>query len=205
MADGDLISINDLPRCPEIARKPCCESLRISSRLTIRQLDPAASTTRRKHRFDAVVQPADTVSGMGPFGPSGGVGRLAGLTAAATPFRLATKVRPMPPAVLGKVLTQIDDDLVGERVRRARFDEVGAKHAAEPNFERTCCPPTQGIERKGCLDRCKTCEESRQKLIALDLVGKDLENRLPARQSALLEKSQEQRRRPMGAAAADKV
>ena len=39
MPDGDLISINDLPCCPEITRVPCCESLRISYRLTNRQLD----------------------------------------------------------------------------------------------------------------------------------------------------------------------
>lgn len=145
-------------------------------------------------RTAAAAQRANFVSGVGSFGLSGGVGGLAGLTAVATPFRLATNVQPVPPAVQDKVLKQVDDDLVREGIlARAGSDEVGAKLAAELNFERTYCLPTQGIVVKGCLDRCNTCEESRQKSIALDLVRKDLENQLLAKQIALLEKSQEYR------------
>ena len=36
---NDLISINDLPCCPEVAKEPCCERLRFSYRLTNRQND----------------------------------------------------------------------------------------------------------------------------------------------------------------------
>ncbi len=39
MPYGDLISINDLPCCPEITKEPCCERLRLSYRLTNRQND----------------------------------------------------------------------------------------------------------------------------------------------------------------------
>lgn len=145
-------------------------------------------------RTAAAAQRANFVSGVGSFGLSSGVGGLAGLTAVATPFRLATNAQPVPPAVQDKVLKQVDDDLVKEGIlARAGSDEVGAKLAAELNFERTYCLPTQGIVVKGCLDRCNTCEESRQKSIALDLVRKDLENQLLAKQIALLEKSQEYR------------
>ncbi len=53
---------------------------------------------------------------------------------------------------------------------------------------------------KGCLDRCNTCEESRQKSIELDLVRKNLENKLLEKQIELLEKSQEYRCCPVGEA-----
>ncbi len=152
-------------------------------------------------RTAAAAQRANIVSGVGSIGLGGGFGGLAGLTAVATPFRLATNVQPVPPAVQDKVLKQVDDDLVKEGIlAKAGSDEVGARLAAELNFERTYCLPTQGIVVKGCLDRCNTCEESRQKSIALDLVRKDLENQLLAKQIALLEKSQEYRCCPVGEA-----
>ena len=152
-------------------------------------------------RTAAAAQRANIVSGVGSIGLGGGFGGLAGLTAVATPFRLATNVQPVPPAVQDKVLKQVDDDLVKEGIlAKAGSDEVGARLAAELNFERTYCLPTQGIVVKGCLDRCNTCEESRQKSIALDLVRKDLENQLLAKQIALLEKSQEYRSCPVGEA-----
>lgn len=155
-------------------------------------------------RTAAAAQRANIVSGVGSIGLTGGFGGLAGLTAVATPFRLATNVQPVPPAVQDKVLKQVDDDLVKEGIlARAGSDEVGAKLAAELNFERTYCLPTQGIVVKGCLDRCNTCEESRQKSIALDLVRKDLENQLLAKKIALLEKSQEYRCCPVGEAEPD--
>ncbi|GEM_PF-5428701 len=45
MADGNLVSINDIPCCPEIERTPCCERLRISYRLTSRQSDVPVEIT----------------------------------------------------------------------------------------------------------------------------------------------------------------
>ena len=46
---------------------------------------------------------------------------------------------------------------------------------------------------KGCLDPCDTCEDTRKKSIELDLVRKDLQNKLLEKQIELLEKSQEYR------------
>lgn len=150
-------------------------------------------------RTSAVAQQAGIVSGVGGVGGVGGT--LAGLTAVASPVRLATNVQPVPVAVQDKVLRQVDDDLVKEGIlAKAGSDAVGAKLAAELNFERTYCLPTQGIVVKGCLDRCNTCEESLQKSIELDLVRKDLENQLLAKRIALLEKSQEYRCCPVGEA-----
>lgn len=148
-------------------------------------------------RTSAAAQRANIVSGVGNLG----IGGLSGLTAVASPFRVATNVQPIPPAVQDKVLKQVDDDLVKEGIlAKAGADEVGAKLAAELNFERTYCLPTQGIVVKGCLDKCNTCEEERQKAMQLDLVHKDLMNQLLAKQIQLLEKSQEYRCCPVGEA-----
>lgn len=152
-------------------------------------------------RTAAAAQRANVVSGLGSLGLGGG---LAGLGAVATPFRLATNVQPVPADVQDKVLKEVDQELVRDGIlARAGADEVGSKLAAELNFERTYCLPTQGIVVKGCLDRCNTCEEARQKSIALDLVRKDLENQLLAKKIALLEQSQDYRCCPAGAAEPD--
>ncbi|OYX43348.1 MAG: hypothetical protein B7Z02_09375 [Rhodobacterales bacterium 32-67-9] len=148
-------------------------------------------------RTSAAAQRANIVTGVGNLG----IGGLAGLTAVASPFRVATNVQPIPADVQDKVLKKVDDDLVKEGIlAKAGSDEVGAKLAAELNFERTYCLPTQGIVVKGCLDKCNTCEEERQKAIGLDLVHKDLMNQLLAKQIQLLEKSQEYRCCPVGEA-----
>lgn len=148
-------------------------------------------------RTSAAAQRANVVSGVGNFG----IGGLAGLSTVASPFRLASNVQPIPVDVQDRVLKKVDDDLVKEGIlARAGSDEVGAKLAAELNFERTYCLPTQGIVVKGCLDTCNTCEEERQKAMQLDLVRKDLENQLLAKQIQLLEKSQEYRCCPVGEA-----
>ena len=99
------------------------------------------------------------------------------------------------------VLKKVDADLVRDGIlAQAGSDAVGPKLAAELNFERTFCLPTQGIVVKGCLDHCSTCEESREKSIALDLERKALENKLLAKQIDLLEKSQQYRCCPVGEA-----
>ena len=148
-------------------------------------------------RTSAAAQRANVISGVGTVG----FGGLSGLTAVASPFRVATNVQPIPADVQDRVLKKVDDDLVKEGIlAKAGSDEVGAKLAAELNFERTYCLPTQGIVVKGCLDKCNTCEEERQKAMQLDLVRKDLENQLLAKQIQLLEKSQEYRCCPVGEA-----
>jgi hypothetical protein len=98
-------------------------------------------------------------------------------------------------------MKKVDAELVRDGVlAQAGSDAVGAKLAAELNFERTFCLPTQGIVVKGCLDKCSTCEDSREKSIALDLERKALENKLLARRIELLDKSQEYRCCPVGEA-----
>jgi hypothetical protein len=39
MPDSDLISINELPCCPQVEREPCCERIQFTYRLQIRQTD----------------------------------------------------------------------------------------------------------------------------------------------------------------------
>ncbi len=39
MADGDLISVNDIPCCPEISREPCCDRLQVTYSLQNRVRD----------------------------------------------------------------------------------------------------------------------------------------------------------------------
>lgn len=148
-------------------------------------------------RTSAAAQQANLVSNIGTGGLSAvGAGSFATF---ATPTRLAINVQPVSAEVHDRVLKKVDEDLVREGVlARAGSDEVGAKLAAELSFERTYCLPTQAIVIKGCIDACNVCEDARQKSIALDLVRKDLENRLLEKQIALLEKSQQYRCCPEG-------
>jgi len=45
MPEDGTISISDLPCCPEVSKEPCCESLRVSYRLTNRQFDVPVEIT----------------------------------------------------------------------------------------------------------------------------------------------------------------
>lgn len=135
------------------------------------------------------------------LGTVGAIGSVAGFAPVLTPFRVAINAQPLAVEAQDAALRKLDADLVKEGIlAQAGSDAVGAKLAAELNFERTFCLPTQGIVVKGCLDRCNTCEDSREKSIALDLERKALENKLLARQIELLEKSQEYRCCPVGEA-----
>lgn len=148
-------------------------------------------------RTSAAAQQANIVGNVGGIG---GVGGLAGgFAPVLTPLRFAVNAQPVPAEVQDAVLKKVDTELVKDGVlAQAGSNAVGAKLAAELNFERTFCLPTQGIVVKGCLDKCNTCEESRIKSIGLDLVRKDLENQLLAKQIQLLEKSQQYRCCPVG-------
>ena len=110
------------------------------------------------------------------------------------------RFQPIPEADRQKALRAVDEDLVKAGVIDKVGGNVSPKLQAELSWERVTCLPTQAIVVKGCLDRCNTCEESRQKSIELDLVRKDLENQLLAKQIELLEKSQEYRCCPVGEA-----
>ncbi|SLN39768.1 hypothetical protein PEL8287_01957 [Roseovarius litorisediminis] len=151
-------------------------------------------------RTSAAAQRANILSNVGSVGLTGG-GFNTNLLATATPLRLAATAKPLPPDVHDKVLKKVDDDLVKEGIlAQAGSDKVGTRLAAELEFVRTYCLPTQGVLVKGCLDSCNVCEDSRQKSIELDLVRKALENKLLEKQIALLEKRQEYRCCPVGEA-----
>ncbi|WP_299842076.1 hypothetical protein [uncultured Roseovarius sp.] len=136
------------------------------------------------------------LSGVG-LGTNTGFGRNFAAVSTASP--LVVNAKPLPPQVHDRVLKQVDEDLVKQGVlAKAGSNEVGAKLAAELEFERVYCLPTQGIVVKGCLDDCNTCEDSRRQSIELDLTRKHLENELLAKQIELLEKSQEYRCCPEG-------
>lgn len=146
-------------------------------------------------RTSAAAQAANLIGTGGGVGVTG----FAGQTLLAQPVRFAINAQPVPAATQDEVLKKVDADLVRDGIlERAGSDAVGAKLAAELNFERTFCLPTQGIVVKGCLDKCNTCEEARQTSIKLDLERKALENKLLERQIALLDKAQEYRCCPVG-------
>ena len=152
-------------------------------------------------RTSAAAQAANIVGGG-----VGGFGGIGGLTQVLSPLRVAINAQPVPVDVQDAALKKIDADLVKEGVlEKAGSDAVGARLAAELSFERTFCLPTQGVVVKGCIDPCNVCEEERQKAMALDLVRKDLENKLLARQIELLDKAQEYRCCPVGEAADEEV
>lgn len=149
-------------------------------------------------RTSAAAQQANVLGGVGGIGGLAG-GFSGGFAPVLTPLRLAVNAQPVPIDTQDAILKKVDTELVKEGIlERAGSDAVGARLAAELNFERTFCLPTQGIVVKGCLDKCNTCEESLRKSIELDLVRKDLENQLLAKQIQLLEKSQEYRCCPVG-------
>ncbi|MCU0905702.1 MAG: hypothetical protein MUE83_17815 [Tabrizicola sp.] len=146
-------------------------------------------------RTSAVAQQANVL------GNAGGIGSVGGFAPVLTQARLAINAQPVPAEMQDAILKKVDADLVKDGVlAQAGSDAVGARLSAELNFERTFCLPTQGIVVKGCLDSCSTCEDSREKSIALDLERKALENKLLAKQIDLLEKSQEYRCCPVGEA-----
>jgi hypothetical protein len=146
-------------------------------------------------RTSAVAQQANVLGNAGVIGAAGG------FTPVLTPLRFAVNAQPVPAEVQDAALRKVDAELVKDGVlAQAGSNDVGAKLAAELNFERTFCLPTQGVVVKGCLDKCSTCEDSREKSIALDLERKALEIKLLARQIELLDQSQEYRCCPVGAA-----
>ena len=153
-------------------------------------------------RTSAAAQRANVISGATGIGGIAGIGGVGGgFTTLASSVRLTTNVQPVPIKTQDEVLKKVDEELVKEGVlAKVGSNEVGAKLAAELGFERTYCLPTQGVVVKGCIDPCNVCEETRQKSIELDLVRKDLKNKLLQKQISLLEKSQEYRCCPVGEA-----
>ena len=148
-------------------------------------------------RIAAIADKANVVGAAGFTGAQAGglssVGMLAVQSLAAE-----RAARPVTPQMRAAALRNVDAGLVRAGVLDRVGGDIAPSFAAEMSFERTSCLPTQAIVIKGCIDRCSTCEESRQKSIALDLERKALENKLLERQIELLDKSQEYRCCPVG-------
>jgi hypothetical protein len=115
--------------------------------------------------------------------------------------RAATlEVKPIPEALRVKALAQVDQALV----RQGLLDKSGKvadSVVSSLSFERTSSIPTPGMLVKGCLDECDTCEPALERAIELELENKQLQNDLLRKQIELLDKSQQYRCCPAGAAA----
>lgn len=146
-------------------------------------------------RTSAAAQKANIV---GTVGGAGALGLSAATLAAARTLGPTVRIAPVSESERSKALKAVDEGLVRAGVLDKVGGNVSPKFQAELSFERETCLPTQAIVVKGCLDDCDVCEEALQKSIELDLVRKDLENKLLARQIELLEKSQEYRCCPAG-------
>jgi hypothetical protein len=100
---------------------------------------------------------------------------------------------PLADALRDKATAFVDEQLV----KQGLLDKVGgvasAKAKAEIGYERRTSIPTAGVIVKACLDVCSACEPALEKKIDLELQRLDLQNKLLAKQTELLEKAQEYR------------
>ena len=155
-------------------------------------------------RVSAVAQRANATPNMAGTSLGTAAGFTTNVAAVAARTPIVANAKPLSADVHARALKQVDDDLVKQGIlAKAGSNEVGRQLAAELEFERVYCLPTQGVVIKGCLDDCNTCEDSRRKSIELDNVRKDLENQLLAKQIELLDQSQEYRCCPVGEAETD--
>lgn len=145
-------------------------------------------------RTSAAASQAGLISNLGAINPA---------SLSAVSLRSAAISSRLPPVsddAADKAMKAVDQELVKAGVIDKVGGQVSPRFAAELSFERTFCLPTQAVVVKGCLDKCNVCEDARRKEIELDLLRKDLENKLLAKQIELLEKSQEYRCCPVGEA-----
>ncbi len=105
-----------------------------------------------------------------------------------------TTAPPLEADVRAEALDSVDKQLVAAGVlAHPGSDEVAEKLRAELTLEMTSSLPTAGLLVRGCLDECSVCEPALKAQIKLELLRKELENRLLERKIELLEKSQEYR------------
>jgi hypothetical protein len=113
-------------------------------------------------------------------------------------LRAGPAVAVIDPALREAALAQATKELAAAGMVDARTGEVADKVIAELSWEREELLPTPGLIVRGCLDECNTCEPALRRSIELDLLRKELENKMLEKQIALLEKSQEYRCCPAG-------
>lgn len=155
-------------------------------------------------RVSAVAQRANVTPNMTGTSLGTAASFNTNIAAVASRTPVVANAKPLAPDVHDKALKQVDEDLVKQGIlAKAGANDIGPKLAAELEFERVYCLPTQGVVVKGCIDDCNICEDTRRQAIELDIARKDLENQLLAKQIELLEKSQEYRCCPVGEAETD--
>jgi hypothetical protein len=96
-------------------------------------------------------------------------------------------------------LRQVDQELTREGLL-GRDGQASPEAKDRYSFSAKSSLPTPGVLVKGCLDDCSICEPELQQAMQLELKRKELENKLLERQIQLLDKSQEYRCCPAGAA-----
>jgi hypothetical protein len=109
---------------------------------------------------------------------------------------------PIPVDLRTAALAQVTADLQKQGLLGSD-GKVSPEAQARLGWTRDLSLPTPGVIVKACLDDCGACEPELQQSIQLDLTRKDLENKLLQRQIDLLDKAQEYRCCPPGAADAD--
>ncbi len=152
-------------------------------RVAVEQVGRDSVAAQERHNFGA-----NLVAGAGVFS----TGALA----------LQIAQEPLPAAMRQAAIEKVDKDLVAAGLLTAPAGTVSPK--AQKEFEATIesCLPTPGVIVRGCIDTCDVCEPELRKKIELELVEQDLRNQLLKRQIELLDKSQEYRCCPAGAAPA---
>jgi len=106
--------------------------------------------------------------------------------------------QPISDALRTKALTEVDAQLVRQKL----IDRVGGIVAqpvqVEINYERETSIPTAGVIVKSCIDDCDICEDDVHRRETLELDRLELQNKLLARQIDLLDKAEEYRCCPPG-------
>ena len=170
---------------------------------TVPQEVPATNTTRlaaldRSIQSDQKVQ----VQALAPLPrAAGGIGIVA-LTAVNTASAALGEQTPLNDAIRANALAFVDEQLVKQGLLDKIGGDVTPKAKSQIGYERKTSIPTAGVIVKTCVDDCSACEPQLEKKIELELQRLDLQNKLLAKQIELLEKSQEYRCCPDGAASA---
>jgi len=176
----DLVAIERRVADPSAPSGATLRRAEVAPKLTVL---PAAILATAKARPEA--ERADRAS----IADRGALGKVATLELLNTG---ATASPAIDPRLRAAALATVDRELQAQGL----LDRAGAPAAATVkrlHWERTISIPTPGIQVKGCLDECNTCEPAQRRRIELELEEQSLKNELLKKQIALLEKSQEYR------------
>ena len=191
----ELVSID---RRVEDAAVPTGVTLNQPSQLSTVAVIPRPILATAKARLDLERQDRTSIAERQAAEAGGLIGVSTGLRSNALLLSSVAIREPIPAAIRGAALAEVDQELV----KQGLLDKVGGKvsPAAQERYgwKRTLVIPTPGVLVRGCLDDCNVCEPELEKEIHLNLERKELENKLLARQIELLDKAQEYRCCPAG-------